>query len=111
MSYAFSARNLSCLTVENLLIHISMFSSVIACKQVSCKCVKQLSVAIPHHFQLQAESLIKPLTTCLAHQHSKVRIEGLQVSVCSVMGFGRTIMTKYPSFLQHYAVSLSDLIS
>ncbi|EDV28055.1 uncharacterized protein TRIADDRAFT_53253 [Trichoplax adhaerens] len=44
-------------------------------KKESCNCIIAYANLIPSEkFQLQSESLIKPLTVSLAHQHSKVRI-------------------------------------
>ncbi|XP_023244621.1 dynein assembly factor 5, axonemal-like [Centruroides sculpturatus] len=43
-------------------------------KKESCLCVMKLAVAVPSHFHMQSERLIKPLLQTLGHQHSKVRV-------------------------------------
>ncbi|XP_065191202.1 dynein axonemal assembly factor 5-like [Sycon ciliatum] len=54
-------------------------------KKVSCQCVQRLAAAIPRQFNMQAESFIKPLTQCLAHQHSKVRVEALHAMCTTIL--------------------------
>ena len=44
-------------------------------RKESCKCASKVARAIPEHFHQQSESLIKPLTESISHQHSKVRVE------------------------------------
>ena len=44
-------------------------------KKESCKCTCALARAVPQHFHMQSESLIKPLLQSISHQHSKVRVE------------------------------------
>ncbi|XP_067946084.1 dynein axonemal assembly factor 5-like isoform X2 [Watersipora subatra] len=43
-------------------------------KKEACKCASILAKAVPQHFHLQSESLIKPLLQSISHQHSKVRV-------------------------------------
>lgn len=47
-------------------------------KELSCKCIEDLSRALPRDFHLQAESLIKPVITCFTHQRYKVRVEAIK---------------------------------
>ncbi|XP_044759585.1 dynein axonemal assembly factor 5 [Coccinella septempunctata] len=47
-------------------------------KESSCQCIVSLAQALPRDFHLQAESLIKPVLTCLNHQRFKVRVEGIK---------------------------------
>ncbi|XP_053551100.1 dynein axonemal assembly factor 5 [Bombina bombina] len=49
-------------------------------KKQSCKCASNYAKAIPEHFHMQAESLIKPLMQTISHQHSKVRIAVIQTT-------------------------------
>ena len=44
-------------------------------RKESCKCACKIAKAIPEHFHQQSESLIKPLTESISHQHSRVRVE------------------------------------
>lgn len=48
-----------------------------AIKELSCRCIIHLAEALPKDFHLQAESLIKPVLTCLGHQRYKVRVESI----------------------------------
>lgn len=43
-------------------------------RKEACKCASLLARAVPQHFHLQSESLIKPLLYSISHQHSKVRV-------------------------------------
>ncbi|XP_060561943.1 dynein axonemal assembly factor 5-like [Ruditapes philippinarum] len=42
-------------------------------KKLACQCTSILAKAVPEHFHMQSESLIKPLLQAISHQHSKVR--------------------------------------
>lgn len=56
-----------------------------AIKELSCHVILNLSQALPKVFHMQAESLIKPVVTCLNHQQFKVR-------VASVNAIGEIVM-------------------
>lgn len=42
-------------------------------KKESCRCTSKIAKAIPEYFHMQSESLIKPLSLTITHQHAKVR--------------------------------------
>lgn len=54
-------------------------------KKESCRCSSLLAKSSPEHFYMQAESLVKPLLMCIAHQHSKVRV--IVVETIGKLGF------------------------
>lgn len=56
-----------------------------AIKELSCYIILNLSQALPKVFHMQAETLIKPVVTCLNHQRFKVR-------VASVNAIGEIVM-------------------
>ncbi|XP_028155551.1 dynein axonemal assembly factor 5 [Diabrotica virgifera virgifera] len=49
-----------------------------AIKELSCRTIINLSIALPRDFHKQAESLVKPVLTCFSHQRYKVRIEAIK---------------------------------
>lgn len=46
-------------------------------KKESCVTVSDLAKALPEHFHMQSESLIKPILQNLTHQHYRVRVAGI----------------------------------
>ncbi|KAJ8911640.1 hypothetical protein NQ315_005985 [Exocentrus adspersus] len=48
-----------------------------AVKELSCTTIVRLAKALPNDFHKQAESLIKPVLSCLTHQRYKVRLEAV----------------------------------
>ena len=45
----------------------------------SCRFTNILAATCPEQFYFQASSLVKPLLMSMTHQHSKVRVSGIQV--------------------------------
>ncbi|GLV34449.1 HEAT repeat containing 2 [Carabus blaptoides fortunei] len=43
-------------------------------KEASCKCVIELAAALPRHFHLQCDSLVKPVIQSFRHQHYRIRV-------------------------------------
>lgn len=46
-------------------------------KVISCRCVTDLSKALPRDFHMQAENLIEPVLTCFKHQRNLIRSEAI----------------------------------
>ncbi|XP_075231279.1 dynein axonemal assembly factor 5 isoform X2 [Lycorma delicatula] len=47
-------------------------------KKESCECAADLSKAIPQHFHMQSESLIKPILLVMYHQHYRIRVAAIK---------------------------------
>ncbi|XP_033630139.1 dynein assembly factor 5, axonemal-like [Asterias rubens] len=56
-------------------------------RRESCKCTCLIARFIPEHFHMQSESLIKPLSICISHQHAKVRTQCI-LTIGDVLQFG-----------------------
>ncbi|XP_041633906.1 dynein assembly factor 5, axonemal-like [Cheilinus undulatus] len=74
-------------------------------KKESCKCTVSLAKAVPDHFHLQAESLIKPLMQTISHQHSRVRVSAIEATGAVIQhGTGKNV----DDVLSHLAQRLFD---
>ncbi|KAM9305509.1 dynein axonemal assembly factor 5 [Gastrophryne carolinensis] len=74
-------------------------------KKESCRCATSYAMAIPEHFHMQSESLIKPLMQTISHQHSKVRIAVIQTTGAVIQhGSGKSV----DDVLSHLAQRLFD---
>lgn len=74
-------------------------------KKESCRCAANYARAIPEHFHMQSESLIKPLMQTISHQHSKVRIAVIQTTGAVIQhGNGKSV----DDALSHLAQRLFD---
>uniref|UniRef100_A0A673BT91 Dynein axonemal assembly factor 5 n=1 Tax=Sphaeramia orbicularis TaxID=375764 RepID=A0A673BT91_9TELE len=61
-------------------------------KRESCKCTVKFAKAVPEHFHMQAESLVKPLMQTISHQHSRVRVSVIEATGAVIQhGSGKNI--------------------
>uniref|UniRef100_A0A8B9QLI2 Dynein axonemal assembly factor 5 n=1 Tax=Apteryx owenii TaxID=8824 RepID=A0A8B9QLI2_APTOW len=56
-------------------------------RRESCRCAVACAEAMPEHFHMQSESLIKPLMQTISHQHYRVRVDVIQATG-AVIQFG-----------------------
>ncbi|XP_008282012.1 HEAT repeat-containing protein 2 [Stegastes partitus] len=74
-------------------------------KRESCRCTVNFAKCVPEHFHMQAESLVKPLTLTIAHQHSRVRVSVIEATGAVIQhGSGKNV----DDVLSHLAQRLFD---
>nr|XP_006637054.1 PREDICTED: dynein assembly factor 5, axonemal [Lepisosteus oculatus] len=74
-------------------------------KKESCKCTVSFARAVPEHFHMQSESLVKPLMQTISHQHSKVRVAVIEATGSVIQyGTGKSM----DDVLSHLAQRLFD---
>ncbi|KAM4535899.1 dynein axonemal assembly factor 5 [Fundulus diaphanus] len=74
-------------------------------KKESCKCTVSFARAVPEHFHMQAESLVKPLMQTMSHQHSRVRVSVIEATGAVIQhGSGKNM----DDVLSHLAQRLFD---
>uniref|UniRef100_A0A803VEZ2 Dynein axonemal assembly factor 5 n=2 Tax=Ficedula albicollis TaxID=59894 RepID=A0A803VEZ2_FICAL len=76
-------------------------------RRESCSCAAACARAMPEHFHLQSESLIKPLMQTISHQHYRVRVDVIQATG-AVIQFGNA--KSVDDVLSHLAQRLFDEI-
>ncbi|MBN3308045.1 DAAF5 factor, partial [Amia calva] len=74
-------------------------------KKESCRCTVSFARAVPEHFHMQAESLVKPLMQTISHQHSRVRVAVIEATG-AVIQFGNA--KSLDDVLSHFAQRLFD---
>ncbi|NXJ70212.1 DAAF5 factor, partial [Rostratula benghalensis] len=76
-------------------------------RRESCRCAVACAQAMPEHFHMQSESLIKPLMQTISHQHYRVRVDVIQATGAVVQfGNGKSV----DDVLSHLAQRLFDEI-
>ncbi|NXY87624.1 DAAF5 factor, partial [Alcedo cyanopectus] len=76
-------------------------------RRESCRCAMSCAQAMPEHFHLQSESLIKPLMQTISHQHYRVRVDVIQATGAVIQfGNGKSV----DDVLSHLAQRLFDEI-
>ncbi|NXT01149.1 DAAF5 factor, partial [Jacana jacana] len=76
-------------------------------RRESCRCAVACTQAMPEHFHMQSESLIKPLMQTISHQHYRVRVDVIQATGAVVQfGNGKSV----DDVLSHLAQRLFDEI-
>ncbi|NXA38526.1 DAAF5 factor, partial [Eudromia elegans] len=76
-------------------------------RRESCGCVQACAQAMPEHFHMQSESLIKPLMQTISHQHYRVRVDVIQATGAVVQcGNGKSV----DDVLSHLAQRFFDEI-
>ncbi|XP_010157393.1 PREDICTED: HEAT repeat-containing protein 2, partial [Eurypyga helias] len=74
-------------------------------RRESCRCAMACAQAMPEHFHMQSESLIKPLMQTISHQHYRVRIDVIQATGTVIQfGNGKSV----DDVLSHLAQRLFD---
>ncbi|XP_074867131.1 dynein axonemal assembly factor 5 isoform X2 [Carettochelys insculpta] len=76
-------------------------------KRESCRCATASARAMPEHFHMQSELLIKPLMQMISHQHFRVRVAVIQATG-TVLQFGNG--KSVDDVLSHLAQRLFDEI-
>ncbi|NWV57716.1 DAAF5 factor, partial [Daphoenositta chrysoptera] len=76
-------------------------------RRESCRCAVACARAVPEHFHMQSESLIKPLMQTISHQHYRVRVDVIQATG-AVIQFGNA--KSVDDVLSHLAQRLFDEI-
>ncbi|NXX80586.1 DAAF5 factor, partial [Urocolius indicus] len=76
-------------------------------RRESCRCAVACAQAMPEHFHMQSESLIKPLMQTISHQHYRVRVDVIQATG-AVIQFGNA--KSLDDVLSHLAQRLFDEI-
>ncbi|NXI52986.1 DAAF5 factor, partial [Chloroceryle aenea] len=76
-------------------------------RRESCRCTVACAQAMPEHFHMQSESLIKPLMQTISHQHYRVRVDVIQATGAVIQfGNGKSV----DDVLSHLAQRLFDEI-
>ncbi|NXC51431.1 DAAF5 factor, partial [Penelope pileata] len=76
-------------------------------RRESCRCAVSCAQALPEHFHMQSESLIKPLMQTIAHQHYRVRVDVIQATGAVIQfGNGKSV----DDVVSHLAQRLFDEI-
>ncbi|XP_030315959.1 dynein assembly factor 5, axonemal isoform X1 [Calypte anna] len=76
-------------------------------RRESCRCAVACTQAMPEHFHMQSESLIKPLMQTISHQHFRVRVDVIQATGAVIQfGNGKSV----DDVLSHLAQRLFDEI-
>ncbi|KFP77281.1 HEAT repeat-containing protein 2, partial [Apaloderma vittatum] len=76
-------------------------------RRESCQCAVACAQAVPEHFHMQSESLIKPLMQTISHQHYRVRVDVIQATGAVIQfGNGKSV----DDVLSHLAQRLFDEI-
>uniref|UniRef100_K7F9I7 Dynein axonemal assembly factor 5 n=1 Tax=Pelodiscus sinensis TaxID=13735 RepID=K7F9I7_PELSI len=76
-------------------------------KRESCRCAAASARAMPEHFHMQSEFLIKPLMQTISHQHFRVRVAVIQATGTVIeFGNGKSV----DDVLSHLAQRLFDEI-
>ncbi|OXB67597.1 hypothetical protein ASZ78_004715 [Callipepla squamata] len=76
-------------------------------RRESCRCAVACAHAVPEHFHMQSESLIKPLMQTISHQHYRVRVDVIQATGAVIQfGNGKSV----DDVLSHLAQRLFDEI-
>ncbi|NXX04872.1 DAAF5 factor, partial [Larus smithsonianus] len=76
-------------------------------RRESCRCAVACAQAMPEHFHMQSESLIKPLMQTISHQHYRVRVDVIQATGAVIQfGNGKSV----DDVLSHLAQRLFDEI-
>ncbi|NWY60616.1 DAAF5 factor, partial [Chionis minor] len=76
-------------------------------RRESCRCAVACAQAMPEHFHMQSESLIKPLMQTISHQHYRVRVDVIQATgVVIQFGNGKSV----DDVLSHLAQRFFDEI-
>uniref|UniRef100_A0A452GR81 Dynein axonemal assembly factor 5 n=1 Tax=Gopherus agassizii TaxID=38772 RepID=A0A452GR81_9SAUR len=76
-------------------------------KRESCRCAVASARAMPEHFHMQSEFLIKPLMQTVSHQHFRVRVAVIQATGTVIQfGNGKSV----DDVLSHLAQRLFDEI-
>ncbi|KFO90005.1 HEAT repeat-containing protein 2, partial [Buceros rhinoceros silvestris] len=76
-------------------------------RRESCRCAVACTQAMPEHFHMQSESLIKPLMQTISHQHYRVRVDVIQATGAVIQfGNGKSV----DDVLSHLAQRLFDEI-
>ncbi|NXW13105.1 DAAF5 factor, partial [Circaetus pectoralis] len=76
-------------------------------RRESCRCAVACAQAVPEHFHMQSESLIKPLMQTISHQHYRVRVDVIQATGAVIQfGNGKSV----DDVLSHLAQRLFDEI-
>ncbi|NXG59967.1 DAAF5 factor, partial [Hemiprocne comata] len=76
-------------------------------RRESCRCAVACAQAMPEHFHMQSESLIKPLMQTISHQHYRVRVDVIQATGAVIQfGSGKSV----DDVVSHLAQRLFDEI-
>ncbi|KAK2543578.1 Dnaaf5 [Columba livia] len=89
------------------MLQATLLDSYAEVRRESCRCATACAQAMPEHFHLQSESLIKPLMQTISHQHYRVRVDVIQATGTVIQyGNGKSV----DDVLSHLAQRLFDEI-
>uniref|UniRef100_A0A8D0G7G5 Dynein axonemal assembly factor 5 n=1 Tax=Sphenodon punctatus TaxID=8508 RepID=A0A8D0G7G5_SPHPU len=89
------------------ILQATLLDSYPEIKRESCRGAAACAQAMPEHFHMQSESLIKPLMQTISHQHFRVRVAVIQATGTVIqVGNGKSV----DDVLSHLAQRLFDEI-
>ncbi|KAM6250004.1 dynein axonemal assembly factor 5 [Porphyrio hochstetteri] len=89
------------------ILQVTLLDHYAEVRRESCRCAVACSQAMPEHFHMQSESLIKPLMQTISHQHYRVRVDVIQATGAVIQyGNGKSV----DDVLSHLAQRLFDEI-
>nr|XP_005504590.2 dynein assembly factor 5, axonemal [Columba livia] len=89
------------------MLQATLLDSYAEVRRESCRCATACAQAMPEHFHLQSESLLKPLMQTISHQHYRVRVDVIQATGTVIQyGNGKSV----DDVLSHLAQRLFDEI-
>ncbi|XP_065707223.2 dynein axonemal assembly factor 5 isoform X1 [Patagioenas fasciata] len=89
------------------ILQATLLDSYAEVRRESCRCATACAQAMPEHFHMQSESLIKPLMQTISHQHYRVRVDVIQATGTVIQyGNGKSV----DDVLSHLAQRLFDEI-
>ncbi|XP_065500879.1 dynein axonemal assembly factor 5 [Caloenas nicobarica] len=89
------------------ILQATLLDSYAEVRRESCRCAAACAQAMPEHFHMQSESLIKPLMQTISHQHYRVRVDVIQATGTVIQyGNGKCV----DDVLSHLAQRLFDEI-
>ncbi|NXX47089.1 DAAF5 factor, partial [Tricholaema leucomelas] len=89
------------------ILQVTLLDHYAEVRRESCRCAVACTQAMPEHFHMQSESLIKPLMQTISHQHYRVRVDVIQATGAVIQfGNGKSV----DDVLSHLAQRLFDEI-
>ncbi|XP_064008790.1 dynein axonemal assembly factor 5 isoform X2 [Pogoniulus pusillus] len=87
------------------ILQVTLLDHYAEVRRESCRCAVACTQAMPEHFHMQSESLIKPLMQTISHQHYRVRVDVIQATGAVIQfGNGKSV----DDVLSHLAQRLFD---
>ncbi|NXF90472.1 DAAF5 factor, partial [Eubucco bourcierii] len=89
------------------ILQVTLLDHYAEVRRESCRCAVACTQAMPEHFHMQSESLVKPLMQTISHQHYRVRVDVIQATGAVIQfGNGKSV----DDVLSHLAQRLFDEI-